>query len=103
MRWILVTVLALGLAPALGGCEDEDEEGLGADHPGWGDPGCFGSGCHDRDETHNSDLQPYECVECHGKNGAPLGHGGNTPCATCHGQPHGNQGFPDPDSCEVCH
>jgi hypothetical protein len=92
------------LAPVLTcGCEDDDDGApqLGSGHEGWGNPGCWG--CHDSGSTHNSNLQPYECVECHGLNGAPGGHGGQPPCGECHDQPHGNNGFPDPESCQTCH
>jgi hypothetical protein len=103
-KTLLFAILLLPCLALAAACEGEEEgAALGSDHPGWGDPGCFGNGCHDRDATHHSDLQPYECVECHGDNGAPDGHGGATPCADCHGQPHGNDGFPDPESCQTCH
>ncbi len=86
------------------GCDsDEDSNSLTTEHEGWGNPGCWGSDCHTDDDTHNSELQPYECVDCHGKNGAPDGHGGATPCGDCHSEIHGKDGFPDPESCNACH
>jgi hypothetical protein len=74
---------------------------LDEDHPGWQAPDCWA--CHDPAETHNPDLDPYECAMCHGTNGAPAGHGGSSPCSGCHGEPHGGDGFPDPDACLTCH
>lgn len=69
-------------------------------HEGWGDPRCWD--CH-VPAAHNSGLAPYQCVECHGTNGARRGHTNVTPCAECHGWPHGVDGFPDPDACQTCH
>jgi hypothetical protein len=94
---------------ALAGCgdpatEDSDTGGsalLRDTHPGWRDPRCWH--CHDPDETHNADLDPWECAACHGTNGAPTGHTAYTPCGDCHGAPHGQDGFPDPVACETCH
>jgi hypothetical protein len=104
MKPMLMFACALfACAALLAACDDEEDNGLDSSHPGWGDPGCFGSGCHDQETTHHSDLRPYECVECHGTNGSPAGHGGETPCGDCHGTPHGNNGFPDPESCLTCH
>jgi len=95
---------ALAMASACTDSEDDDGvPGLDSAHPGWGNPGCFGNGCHDEGSTHHSDLRSFECVECHGNNGAPDGHGGSTPCSSCHGEPHGQGGYPDPQSCETCH
>ncbi len=74
---------------------------LGADHPGWGDPGCWT--CHATSRTHNEDMDPYQCADCHGSNGASSGHGATAGCEDCHGQPHGAAGFPDPESCLACH
>jgi hypothetical protein len=105
-RELLLVLAALALTWAWCAC-DEDDDGVTLDssHEGWDNPGCFGSGCHEEDDTHHSDLQPYECVDCHGTNGAPGGHGGDTPCgqADCHPNEHGNNGFPDPESCQTCH
>ncbi len=69
-------------------------------HTGWKDPACWA--CHSEDE-HNSGMEPWGCVPCHGTNGAPAGHTDSTPCSGCHSQPHGADGFPDPDSCLACH
>jgi hypothetical protein len=100
---LFVTISTMPLAA----CDEDDddglEDGLTPDHEGWGNPGCWGQGCHDEETTHNSNLLPYQCVECHGTNGASSGHGGDTPCTECHEAIHGNNGFPDPDSCLTCH
>jgi hypothetical protein len=70
-------------------------------HPGWQQPACWG--CHTADD-HNDGKDPYMCIGCHGKDGAPAGHGGASPCAGCHTTPpHGSEGFPDPLSCKSCH
>ena len=78
---------------------------LDSGHPGWDHPDCFESGCHT--EGHNGASAPFECVDCHGSNGAPDGHGaGCGSDLTCHGgQDHGGEaaGFPAPESCESCH
>ena len=84
-------------------CDDDDGVTLDSDHEGWQAPGCWGSNCHAKGDTHHSDLNPYQCVECHGDNGAPDGHTDHTPCADCHDAPHGSDGFPDPESCQTCH
>ena len=71
-------------------------------HSGWGNPKCWD--CHTADE-HNDGKDPYLCIGCHGKNGAPkvpAGHSGTPPCSGCH-TPHSNEGFPDPLSCQSCH
>jgi hypothetical protein len=73
---------------------------LTSGHPGWQDPSCWS--CHGED-AHNSGLDPYGCVTCHGSNGAPSGHTDASPCSGCHGAPHGAEGFPDPESCQRCH
>ena len=104
IRKLIWFPLALLLALVAGSCgEDDETPTLGPNHEGWDDPGCWGSDCHDQDDTHHSDLRPFECVECHGINGAPSGHGGDTPCGDCHPDQHGNNGFPDPESCQTCH
>lgn len=99
---LALALLALSLS-ACDGDDDGLEHGLTPEHEGWGNPGCWGKDCHDDETAHNSDLLPYECVECHGRNGASDGHGGDTPCGECHDAIHGNNGFPDPDSCLTCH
>lgn len=73
-------------------------------HPGWQRASC--EGCHPSDD-HNSGMVPYECVACHGRNGARDGHGGSTPCNNCHSgdtrDTHPSGSFPDPESCQTCH
>ena len=91
------------LVGLVAGCEEDDSPGLNEDHDGYGNPGCFGTGCHTKNDTHHADLQPYQCVECHGKNGAPASHSDRVSCGECHENQHGNEGFPDPESCRVCH
>jgi hypothetical protein len=83
----------------------EDAPTLASGHPGWKKPDCWASGCHTAANTHNDDLAPYECAECHGNNGAPGGHGGQPPCMGCHADQHGGKaaGFVDPDACRTCH
>ncbi len=78
----------------------DNSGGLTSAHPGWNDPACWS--CHGED-GHNAGLDPYGCVPCHGRNGAPDGHYDTHSCDGCHGAPHGAEGFPDPDSCVVCH
>ena len=80
-------------APSSGGTLDTT-------HEGWRDPSCWD--CHIED-GHDIGLEPYQCIECHGTNGAPRGHTLLTPCAECHVQPHGAEGFPDPEACQTCH
>jgi hypothetical protein len=79
---------------------DTDAPQLDSGHTGWREAACFD--CHDQG-GHRAGLDPWQCVSCHGRNGAPDGHHGATPCGDCHGQPHGSTGFPDPESCEACH
>ena len=69
-------------------------------HPGWDKPKCWT--CHDGD-NHNTGLDPYQCVACHGTNGAPGGHSNSDNCTGCHGDKHGAEGFPNPISCKTCH
>jgi hypothetical protein len=74
---------------------------LDSSHPGWANPCC--ATCHDS-SGHRAGLDPYECVTCHGDNGAPNGHGRTSGCDGCHGTPHcGGDGFPVPDACLSCH
>ncbi len=111
---ILAAALALGLAIACGDTVKDDtappddtapdttaSTELTDAHSGWRGPACWD--CHDTAATHNNDQDPYECVACHGTNGAPGGHTNSTPCGECHHNLHSDQGFPDPDSCVVCH
>ncbi len=67
-------------------------------HSGWKKPKCFNCQADD----HNNELDPSQCTDCHGTNGAPKGHGKST-CAGCHNNPHGATGFPTPESCKTCH
>jgi hypothetical protein len=92
--------MALALV-SLAGCAPE----LGSDHPGWRQADCFGANCHARSETHHNDRDPYQCAECHGRNGAPGGHAGSAPCGECHPDFHGGlvRGFVDPAACQTCH
>ncbi len=69
-------------------------------HLGWTEPACWS--CHVED-AHNSGMQPWDCVTCHGTNGAPRGHTTSSPCLDCHAPPHDTTGFTDPDACLVCH
>jgi hypothetical protein len=70
-------------------------------HDGWQKAACWD--CHTADD-HDDGKDPYLCVGCHGNNGAPAGHGGESPCSGCHAPPpHGAEGFPDPLSCRGCH
>ena len=96
IAWLVALV-----AVALPGCALE----LDSSHAGWKQADCWNSGCHSRDNTHKSGRDPAGCVECHGRNGAPRGHGGEPPCATCHEAQHGGEerGFDDPGSCNTCH
>ncbi len=110
----MLRVLSLVFVLTLSGCfpyygqpsdpsADSDPGGSGqldSSHPGWEAPACWS--CHS-EGGHNSGLEPWECVTCHGRNGAPGGHAGGSPCSSCHGEPHGGDGFPDPDSCLACH
>ena len=111
------SLLLVGLAQACGEPEKDDtspptetsETGdttgsgwLDDAHQGWRDPLCWD--CHDTKTTHNSDKAPYECVACHGTNGASAAHTTQTPCSGCHSSAHGGgDDFPDPDSCQTCH
>jgi hypothetical protein len=105
---VFLVALVLGAALALG-CDDGGGGGnsqgklLDSTHGSYGaDPRCLG--CHTPDD-HNQGLAPYQCVECHGNNGATPGHERpTTPCGSCHNPaPHGTDGFPDPESCQTCH
>lgn len=69
-------------------------------HPGWQKAACWD--CHTADD-HNDGKDPYLCIGCHGTNGAPAGHSGESPCSGCHQVPHAAEGFPDPLSCRACH
>jgi hypothetical protein len=72
---------------------------LSGSHTGWKKAKCWG--CHQGDD-HNGNKDPYECVACHGNNGAPNGHSSGSGCGTCHFGKHGD-GFPAPESCKTCH
>jgi hypothetical protein len=96
------TLIAIvSLVAVAAGCAPD----LDSSHDGWRRADCWSAGCHSRDDTHKSDSAPSECVECHGRNGAPGGHGGKTPCGGCHDAQHGgtSRGFDDPESCNTCH
>lgn len=70
-------------------------------HAGWQRANC--SDCHTQD-AHDAGLDPFECVECHGTNGASqVRHGGN--CQSCHRWvvDHPSASFPYNDSCVICH
>jgi hypothetical protein len=73
---------------------------LDQSHTGWRNPECWT--CHKAD-SHNRVKPPFECVGCHGLNGAPPGHTNVVPCAQCHPKMHGETWFPDPESCRTCH
>ncbi len=97
--WILL-IAAAGICFVVSGCEEETPT-LGADHAGFGDPKC--KECHT--DAHHWELDPYECADCHGINGAsarPADHA-ETGCDTCHPTSHGEDGFPVPNSCLFCH
>jgi hypothetical protein len=90
-----------------GGCDGGSSGGgsgipeLDASHRGWQQPNC--AACHDAD-SHNAGLAPYQCVDCHGTNGAPNApHNGN--CQTCHRNiaDHPQATFPYNTSCQTCH
>jgi hypothetical protein len=89
----LLMLLPLGCAPQ-----------LDAEHPGWKQPNCRTSGCHERPHT---DKAPYQCAECHDSNGAPASHRPDSAnaCGPCHGEMHGGPAatFIDPKSCNACH
>lgn len=70
-------------------------------HMGWQDPNC--SACHPQDE-HNAGLDPFECVDCHGDNGARIAHNQNRNCQGCHRNApgHPSASFPA-ESCAACH
>lgn len=73
-------------------------------HSGWQRPNC--ANCHAED-AHNAGLNPYQCVDCHGTNGArqvAQMHGGNN-CRGCHSfvMGHPAASFPYSDSCVACH
>jgi hypothetical protein len=96
-------VWAFGLVATLAACSPQ----LDSSHPGWKQPDCWTSGCHDPKSTMKSQDMPYQCAECHDSNGAPAGHrlDSPSPCAPCHGEKHGGpaRGFVDIVSCRVCH
>lgn len=85
----------------LAGCAPQ----LDSEHPGWKQPNCRTSGCHNH--PHNADKAPYQCAECHDSNGAPASHRPDSadPCGPCHGEKHGGpaNSFVDPKSCNACH
>ncbi|USD39081.1 cytochrome c3 family protein [Ferrimonas sp. SCSIO 43195] len=90
---------------------------LDESHFGWKLPDC--STCHDPSNSHVvAEMDPYECAECHGNNGAPTNHGERYTCGFCHSQTltkHGNvygnktdyyskdTSFKEPESCLTCH
>ncbi len=97
IKMVLALALLLGLAAGCG--PDLDES-----HKGWKMANCWAAGCHDKSDTHRQDKLPYQCAECHGANGAKLGHTSQTPCTSCHPGKHGEVTlFPDPISCQSCH
>ncbi len=117
MAWkVFVAVFAVGmLFFALGcdggyyGCNDGTDPGTGdgeppildRTHSGWKNANC--AICHNND--HTAGLDPYECAECHGDNGAiepPGWHDANN-CTSCHSGIHSSNGFPRPESCVECH
>jgi hypothetical protein len=77
---------------------------LDSDHDGWKEPNCWAAGCHTAADTHNSDMDPYECVECHGNNGTTSQHNQGQNCSDCHDNPadHPSISFPT-NSCVACH
>jgi len=86
-------------------------------HFGWKIPDC--STCHDAGNSHVvEDMDPWECAECHGNNGAPDSHGELYTCGFCHaktltkhGKAYTNKNdfygektnFKEPESCLTCH
>jgi len=81
-----------------------------ASHPGWGNADC--AGCHALEEQHEGLFTLFQCVECHGTNGAvPLdgGHAGwgiatAYDCWGCHEEvatPHA--GSLAAGTCALCH
>ena len=104
----LISILPLALVLCLS-CGDDDEI-LTSEHEGWQNPVC--DDCHDH--HHNSDLDLYECAECHGGNGAPeqpLSVFHTVSCGDaaaggpgCHEGKHGGEdaGFPS-GVCADCH
>ena len=70
-------------------------------HNGWLRANC--TPCHPGD-SHNTGMKPYECVDCHGNNGATrVAHGNN--CQSCHRMVPGHPAasFPYNTSCVECH
>jgi hypothetical protein len=73
-------------------------------HPGWDNPEC--RACHP--DSHNPELSIGDCVVCHGKNGASVGHtdcgGSDAGTVGCHSGVHGGaaNGFPA-GTCGPCH
>ena len=77
------------------------------DHFGWKDPRCW-NGCHSENPPYHADGNlPYNCVACHGNNGAidrPADHDtSGCDAQDCHDEIHGTVGFPVPESCDICH
>ena len=77
-------------------------------HTGWKKVDC--RSCHNPMD-HQEGLTPGECSDCHGSNGAPAGHSGDTPCLDCHGAAapkpmnldHQAADPDDPADCQACH
>jgi hypothetical protein len=106
--FILIALLGLVGAGPLGCDSGDDAPQVSSSHPGWKKADC--RACHN--SGHQKDHHPGECAECHGRNGAPDGHGGSTPCLNCHGaggtKPAPSEHLsaaqlPDPEACLSCH
>ncbi len=117
---VLFGALLLGAAP---GCDATKNPGdtapevplrqdrpTDASHPGWGSADC--SACHAPEETHEGGFTIFQCVECHGTNGAvslDTGHhgwgvAGAHDCWACHEAattPH--VGSLPAGACALCH
>lgn len=85
------------------GDDDDDSMILSRSHDGWKGADCWESGCHSPN-IHNSGLDPYECAECHGGNGAGEEHYEDMSCNDCHPEvaDHPSDSFPN-DECDACH
>lgn len=90
--------------------EQETDTGSGnlmldSTHPGFENPGCWANGCHLKASTHNSNLKPHACVECHGDNGART-RTHQKKCVGCHEPVSGhkpNADFNNSGNCSACH
>lgn len=108
MRFLRMFLVAMFVFCAACDEDSSQPEEVSDSHPGWKMVNC--QSCHNPD-GHQEGLTPGECSDCHGTNGAPAGHSGDTPCLDCHGAAapksmnpdHLAADLVDPADCQACH